>query len=185
MAGIRHKIYNNLRQFLALILLQEVTRPGDDGMRLAFRAWHKLLKNAICSSRDSVRVAKCCEEGLFPAHQYLPGLAVCLRGKIIRRSRYQQRKLTCPSLVAVIWKWRVVGRNHFRGKFGDTTSLDNASNVELWRCLRVLLPGKKCLSWALVSRRQPCICGNNACKTRFVFSRETQTNQSAPVLAYQ
>src|SRR5437588_929390 len=123
-------MYNNLRQFLPLILLQKVTRSYNGGMRLAFCPWHKLLKNAVYSSHDSIRVAKCREEGLFPAHQHLPRPAVCLRGRVIRRRRHQQRKLTCPSFVAIIWKWRIVGGNHFRSELGDATSFDNTSNMK-------------------------------------------------------
>src|SRR2546425_9206963 len=154
-------------------------------MRLPLCSWYDPLEEPITASRDRIGVTERSQKRLFPASQRFPRLAVRHIRRITRRSRYQQWKLASSRLITIVRERRIISRDHLGGKFTDTPTLNNPTNVESGRSLRVSLPGEKCLTQRHIARRQAGIRCHNTSKTLPVLSHQPQSNQSTPVLAHQ
>src|SRR5205823_7006691 len=68
------EVDDDIGQFLAAILLEEVAAPGDRRVRLAGGAGDRLLEHAVGSGSDGIGVAEGAEERLLEGVEHRPRL---------------------------------------------------------------------------------------------------------------
>src|SRR5262249_30080761 len=96
------EVDDHVSQFLALVFLQKMPGAGDGRVRLSLRPGNESLEDAVGTACDRVHIAECREEGLLPAVEHRPRMAVGRGRRVLGRGRYQQRELSCAGLVPII-----------------------------------------------------------------------------------
>src|SRR5581483_4333198 len=168
------EVDDDLGQFGAAVLLEEVAAAGDGGVGLALGAGDLLLEDAVAAAGDGVAVGEGGEERAVERLQALPRLELVGAGRVVGLGRHEHRELPRPRLVAVVGERGVVGGDDLGRDIAAAPTLDDATHMEVGHGLRVVLPGKEGVAHRCVSRRQPGVGHDHAGELVGVLADEAQ-----------
>src|SRR5207302_2313903 len=107
------------------------------------------------------------------------------RRRIVASDRYQHRELASPCGVGVVGKGSIVGGDDVGAERADAAALDDATDVEAWRLLRVAPPSVEGGTGVVVAGGQEGVGGDHAREAVGHVGNQAQPDQPAPVLADQ